>query len=98
MLQDGEIKFIDKSKQGEVLKIEGGEGIKKLFLESYGCAMNFADSEIIASIMKADGFITTDKEEDADLIFLNTCAIRDNAELKIWARLKSFRQTKRKNP
>jgi tRNA-2-methylthio-N6-dimethylallyladenosine synthase len=71
---------------------------RKLFLESYGCAMNFADSEIIASIMKKDGFESTDKEEEADLIFLNTCAIRDNAELKIWARLKSFRQTKRKNP
>jgi tRNA-2-methylthio-N6-dimethylallyladenosine synthase len=71
---------------------------KKLFLESYGCAMNYADSEIIASIMKGVGFEMTDAEEDADLIFLNTCAIRDNAELKIWARLKSFRQTKRKNP
>jgi tRNA-2-methylthio-N6-dimethylallyladenosine synthase len=72
--------------------------VKKLFLESYGCAMNFADSEIIASIMQKDGFQLTDSEKDADLIFLNTCAIRDNAELKIWARLKSFRQTKRKNP
>jgi tRNA-2-methylthio-N6-dimethylallyladenosine synthase len=71
---------------------------KKLFLESYGCAMNYADSEIIASIMKGEGFQLTDLEEEADLIFLNTCAIRDNAELKIWARLKSFRQTKRRNP
>src|SRR5436190_19475162 len=72
--------------------------VKKLFLESYGCAMNYADSEIIASIMNDNGFQTTKIEGEADLIFLNTCAIRDNAELKIWARLKSFRQSKRKNP
>ena len=71
---------------------------RKLYLESYGCAMNFADSEIIASIMKDSGIEITDNENNADLIFLNTCAIRDNAELKIWARLKSFRQAKRKNP
>jgi tRNA-2-methylthio-N6-dimethylallyladenosine synthase len=97
MLQeDG--KVIDESRQGEVLLIDKGWGKKKLFLESYGCAMNFADSEIIASIMNAEGFETTNVESEADLIFLNTCAIRDNAELKIWARLKSFRQAKRKNP
>src|SRR5580698_10997299 len=71
---------------------------RKLYLESYGCAMNFSDSEIIASIMTGIGFTTTNTTDDADVIFLNTCAIRDNAELKIWARLKDFRQKKRKNP
>lgn len=91
-------KMIDETRQGEPLILNNSIGNKKLYLESYGCAMNFADSEIIASIMQADGFRSTDTTDDADLIFLNTCAIRDNAELKIWARLKSFRQMKRKNP
>ena len=99
MLRDQELKIIDESRQGEVLVQETSlsKG-KKLYLESYGCAMNFADSEIIASIMKSEGYTTTSDAESADLIFLNTCAIRDNAELKIWARLKSFKQAKRKNP
>ncbi|MCX6274307.1 MAG: tRNA (N6-isopentenyl adenosine(37)-C2)-methylthiotransferase MiaB, partial [Bacteroidetes bacterium] len=71
---------------------------RKLFLESYGCAMNFSDSEIIASILGKEGFETTTTTDNADVIFLNTCAIREGAENKIWARLKSFRQAKRKNP
>ncbi len=98
MLREGEIKVIDETRQGEVYINKNSTGPKKLFLESYGCAMNFADSEIIASIMQKEGFESTNDENSADLIFLNTCAIRDNAELKIWARLKSFRQAKRKNP
>jgi tRNA-2-methylthio-N6-dimethylallyladenosine synthase len=94
-----EEKIIDETRQGEVLTRESSDQYgKKLYIESYGCAMNFADSEIIASIMQGIGFSTTNSTEDADIIFLNTCAIRDNAELKIWARLKSFRQAKRKNP
>lgn len=60
--------------------------------------MNFSDSEIIASILSKEGFETTSSTDDADVIFLNTCAIREGAELKIWDRLKSFRQAKRKNP
>jgi len=98
MLFEKDLKLVEET------QIEGQPGEfsihlpkKKLFLESYGCAMNFADSEIIASIMNDNGYETTQQEGEADLIFLNTCAIRDNAELKIWARLKSFRQTKRKN-
>ena len=92
-------KLIDERRLEEVLSGDKTVvGKKKLFLESYGCAMNFADSEIIASIMNNEGFQNTDNEDEADLILLNTCAIRDNAELKIWARLKSFRQAKRKNP
>ncbi len=80
-------------------EVEGGSSVpRKLFLESYGCAMNFSDSEIIASILGKEGFITTTTTDDADVIFLNTCAIREGAENKIWARLKSFRQAKRKNP
>lgn len=92
-------KVIDEKRQGEVLIREGNiPSGKKLYLESYGCAMNFSDSEIIASIMSGIGFQTTGTMEDADVIFLNTCAIRDNAEQRIWARLKDFRQKKRKNP
>jgi tRNA-2-methylthio-N6-dimethylallyladenosine synthase len=99
MLRAESEKLSDESPLDELLVDDKPNVIKKkLFLESYGCAMNFADSEIIASIMYKEGFVNTNNEEEADLIFLNTCAIRDNAELKIWARLKSFRQTKRKNP
>ena len=99
MLSEEEVKIIDELRQGEVLNEGNTKRAKKnLYLESYGCAMNFADSEIIASIMKNNGYQTTGTIDNADLIFLNTCAIRENAELKIWARLKSFRQAKRKNP
>jgi tRNA-2-methylthio-N6-dimethylallyladenosine synthase len=96
-----ENKVLDESRQGEVLVKESGlknPDAKKLYLESYGCAMNFSDSEIVASIMTGLGFITTNTTDDADVIFLNTCAIRDNAELRIWARLKDFKKQKRKNP
>lgn len=70
---------------------------RKLYVESYGCAMNFADSEIIASIMNEHGFVNTTDELDADVIFLNTCAIRDNAEFKIRERLKHLRMNKKHN-
>ena len=56
------------------------DGKKRLYIESYGCQMNFSDSEIVAAVMRNAGFATTSTAEDADLIFLNTCAIRDNAE------------------
>ena len=70
---------------------------RKLYIESYGCAMNFSDSEIIASIMHEHGFVNTTDELDADVIFLNTCAIRDNAETRIRERLKHLRMNKRSN-
>lgn len=70
---------------------------RKLYIESYGCAMNFSDSEIIASIMGEHGFSTTTDEYDADVILLNTCAIRDNAEQRIRDRLKHLRNNKKKN-
>lgn len=70
---------------------------RKLYIESYGCAMNFSDSEIIASIMGESGFITTQDEFDADVIFLNTCAIRENAEQRIRDRLKHLRNNKKQN-
>lgn len=70
---------------------------KKLFIETYGCQMNVADSEVVASIMKMDGFELTDKITEADAIFVNTCSIRDNAEQKVIQRLNFFKSLKRKN-
>ena len=93
-------KYIDENRQGEVLVVdeEVKPGLKKLFLESYGCAMNFADSEIVASILLQNGYTTTNQMEDADAIFINTCAIRDNAEQRVRARLKNFIPLKIKKP
>lgn len=71
---------------------------RKLYIESYGCQMNFSDSEIVASIMLENGFDTTDKAENADLIFLNTCAIRENAEQKIRNRLVHLKGIKKRKP
>ena len=94
-----ENKTIDENRQGEALVIEDGNvGGKKLFLESYGCQMNYSDSEIVASILSKDGYSTTDKAEEADVILVNTCAIRDNAEQRVRQRLKDFKKLKKKNP
>lgn len=70
--------------------------MKKLFLETYGCQMNVADSEVVAAIMDTAGYEVTDNMDEADAIFVNTCSIRDNAEQKIHGRLQVFRQLKRK--
>lgn len=92
-------KYIDEERQGEAYEArENIKGIKKIFLESYGCAMNFADSEIVASIMMKNGFATTTEITEADAIFINTCSIRDNAEQKVRNRLKAFDNLKEKNP
>ncbi len=95
-----EEKEIDETKQGEALmleKPENGNG-KKLFLESYGCAMNFSDSEIVASILKDKGFSTTQDFFEADVIFVNTCAIREGAEQRVRKRLTEYRKAKKTNP
>ena len=68
-----------------------------MYIESYGCAMNFSDSEIIASILSKVGYIQTSDITNADLIFLNTCSIRDKAEQTIRTRIKSFKNLKNKN-
>lgn len=92
-------KTIDESKQGEALMVETGrsEG-KKLFLESYGCQMNFADSEIVVSILTKEGFSTTTNFLEADVIFVNTCAIRENAESRVRQRLQDYKKVKKGNP
>ena len=74
------------------------KGKKKLYIESYGCQMNFSDSEIVTSILQAGGYATTSNFETADVILLNTCAIRDNAEQKVRNRLKNFSYLKKKRP
>lgn len=94
-----EEKVIDESRQGEALMVsDNAEGKRKLYLESYGCAMNFSDSEIVASILKNEGFSTTQNFKEADVIFVNTCAIREGAEQKVRNRLNEFKQSKKRNP
>jgi tRNA-2-methylthio-N6-dimethylallyladenosine synthase len=71
---------------------------KKLYIETYGCQMNVADSEVVASVMGDRGFILTSQYTEADAILVNTCSVRDNAEKKIWNRLSHFKSLKKKNP
>jgi len=94
-------KTIDETRQGEAFSSKENQEntfSRKFFIESYGCAMNFSDSEIIASILNSNGYGSTKFEEDADLIFLNTCSIREKAELTIRKRLTEFRKLKKKRP
>ena len=69
---------------------------KKLFIETYGCQMNVADSEVIASIMQMDGYNITDNIENADAVFMNTCSVRDNAEQKVLNRIEYYRSLRKK--
>lgn len=78
--------------------IDGLANGKKLLLESYGCQMNFSDSEIVASILGEAGFGTTQDAEEADVVLLNTCAIRDNAEQRVRNRLQFFKGLKKRKP
>ncbi|MGS2725060.1 tRNA (N6-isopentenyl adenosine(37)-C2)-methylthiotransferase MiaB [Psychroserpens sp. BH13MA-6] len=92
-------KTIDENKQGESLVLEQKVGNhRKLFIESYGCAMNFSDSEIVASILSEQGYNTTQRLEDADLVLVNTCSIRDKAEQTVRKRLEKYNAVKRINP
>jgi tRNA-2-methylthio-N6-dimethylallyladenosine synthase len=95
-----ETAFHDESRQGEALIIERPKQYtgRKLYIESYGCAMNFADSEIVASLMLDMGFETTAQYKEADVIFINTCSIRDNAEQRVRNRLREFSAAKKKRP
>ena len=92
-------KIIDENKQGETLVLDNKAGNnRKLFIESYGCAMNFSDSEIVASILSDQGFNTTQNLEDADLVLVNTCSIRDKAEQTVRKRLQKYNAVKSINP
>ncbi len=91
----------DESRQGEALVLEKPvlkNNGRKLYIESYGCAMNFSDSEIVASILADRGFETTADFKEADVIFINTCSIRENAEQRVRNRLKEFKVSKIRNP
>lgn len=91
-------KNIDESVQGSTLVLEERkENSKKLFIESYGCQMNFNDSEIVASILAEQGYNTTDLLEDADLVLVNTCSIRDKAEQTVRKRLEKYQAVKRES-
>ncbi len=96
---EGENKIIDEAVQGNATlvetKIKGG---RKVYIESYGCQMNFSDSEIVASILSKDGFNTTQQMEDADVVFVNTCSIREKAEQTVRQRLRSFQKVKKNKP
>lgn len=91
-------KTIDESRQGEALMMNSNSNGKKLFLESYGCAMNFSDSEIVASILIKEGFSTTKDSSIADVILMNTCSIRENAETRVRNKLSQYQKQKRENP
>jgi tRNA-2-methylthio-N6-dimethylallyladenosine synthase len=92
-------KDIDETLQGTptMVKTETSAG-KKLYLESYGCQMNFSDSEIVASILTKNGYQTTNELNEADVVLLNTCAIRDKAEQTVRNRLKHIQSNKKNNP
>lgn len=94
-------KVIDESKQGEVLVQNRPVGIesngKKFYIESYGCAMNFADSEVVASILLGNGYDSTKDYHEADIVFINTCSIRDNAEQRVRNRLNNLGVVKKRN-
>jgi len=96
---EGTNKVIDESLQGTSTviknKVDGG---RKVYIESYGCQMNFSDSEIVASILADDGFNTTNNLEEADVVFVNTCSIREKAEQTVRNRLKSFNKVKKQKP
>jgi tRNA-2-methylthio-N6-dimethylallyladenosine synthase len=93
-------KVHDESRQGEALLLtpKDNSNGRKLYIESYGCAMNFSDSEIVASILSEQGFETTADYTVADVIFINTCSIRENAEQRVRNRLRDFTIAKVKNP
>ena len=92
-------KIIDEKKQGNSLVLEPKQGNgRKLFIESYGCQMNFSDSEIVASILSKEGFNTTQNLEEADLVLVNTCSIREKAEQTVRKRLEKYNAVKRINP
>src|SRR5262245_49641350 len=91
----------DEARQGEAFAPSVNETLafkKRFYIESYGCAMNFADSEVVASILMDTGFGSTSNYSEADLIFINTCSIRDKAEQTVRNRLKQFKGIKKHNP
>lgn len=100
IIRDIDILQPEEAQACETVKVSKDENTgksKKLYIESYGCQMNFSDSEIVSSIMKENGYDTTSDYTQADVIFLNTCSIRDKAEQTVRKRLAEFNQIKEKS-
>lgn len=96
-----EEKMLEEQRQGEATIVSAESELlngKKVYVESYGCQMNFSDSEIVASIMSKAGYETTANPDDADVVLINTCSIRDNAEQRVRNRLTQFQKDKKANP
>ncbi|MEL6359172.1 MAG: MiaB/RimO family radical SAM methylthiotransferase, partial [Bacteroidota bacterium] len=102
-----ELKVVDEKRQGEVFELEGvnpddfsqgKDGRKRFYIESYGCQMNFSDSEIVASVLADEGYGPTRNMEIADLILINTCSIREKAEETVRKRLRVFDKVKETRP
>lgn len=94
-------KVIDEERQGEATTVEtviATSNGKRLYVESYGCQMNFSDSEVVASIMVNEGYTTTRNIEEADVVLINTCSIRENAETRVRNRLTEFKKRKSEQP
>lgn len=94
-------KVIDEGRQGEATLVETSVPLangKRLYVESYGCQMNFSDSEVVASIMTNEGYTTTRNIDEADVVLINTCSIRENAETRVRNRLTEFKKRKSEQP
>src|SRR5205809_1588064 len=101
MLELATGKVQDETRQGEAFapfRNDVNQYSKKFYIESYGCQMNFSDSEIVASILQNEGFGATRNYEEADLVLLNTCSIREKAEQTVRKRLTEFRKIKYAKP
>src|SRR5947208_327766 len=95
------VKKMDEARQGEAYMpaMPTGQPLgRRFYIESYGCQMNFSDSEIVASILQGEGYAPTRNAEEASLVLLNTCSIREKAEQTVRARLQAFRKAKVTNP
>lgn len=97
----GDLDILDSKQEtaaADTIADKPSHGSRKLYIESYGCQMNFSDSEIVASILKKEGFQTTSDINEADIVFLNTCSIREKAELTVRNRLNHINGLKKNNP
>ncbi len=95
---DGILIEVNSQERIDALRSQLKSGKKKLYLETYGCQMNVYDSELVAGIMEGMDYDLVDDYEQADAIFMNTCAIRENAEQRVWGQLTRFKNLKEKNP
>ena len=95
--QNNDIMLIEESQKIRFKKHHKNSSTKKLYIQSYGCQMNFSDSEIVASILKKEGYTTTQNIDEANLILINTCSIREKAEQTVRKRIQEFKKKKHKN-